>query len=89
MRTISVNVDVDVDLNDIDTDDLVSELKERQSDGDTGSEQMTISGHWDPIEGKAPHQLLDAIFEARVSKHDQRALELIDRLIYSATGQIV
>lgn len=28
-RTISVNVDVDVDISDIDTEDLVSELKSR------------------------------------------------------------
>lgn len=85
IKSVSVEVDVDVVLDDIDTEDLLDELKSRGLE----AEQMTIEGHWDPIEGKAPHQLLDAIYNARVSRQDQRALELIDRLIYSVNGQIV
>ena len=82
---------VDIDLGDIDTDDLIRELKNRGSEkSEPGAAQgVLLDTNWDPIEGKNFEQLLEAVYEARVLKKDDRALELIDRLIYSASGRIV
>ncbi|WIX32551.1 hypothetical protein QO259_17330 [Salinicola sp. JS01] len=85
-----VTVDVDVDLREFDTDDLAEELKKRNRQAaEPGQQSNLIDCTWDPIEGKSFNQLLDAVYEARILGKDARVLELIDRLIYSATGRIV
>lgn len=82
-------VTVEVDINEFDTEDLVRELKSRGREVDAGGQATLLETSWDPIEGKNFDQLLDAVYEARVLSKDERALELIDRLIYSASGRIV
>lgn len=86
----TITVEADVELHDFDTDDLVHELKRRgQIAGEPAQQSNLLEANWDPIEGKSFGQLLDAVYEARILKKDERALELIDRLIYSASGHIV
>lgn len=82
---------VDIDLGDIDTDELMQELRSRNRETDIpgSSQAQVLETSWDPIEGKSFNQLLDAVYEARILNKDERALELIDRLIYSAGGRIV
>ncbi|MEQ7870711.1 hypothetical protein V6R97_08660 [Chromohalobacter salexigens] len=84
-------VSVDVDLDEFDTEDLVRELKSRGREVEIspGSQATLLENNWDPVEGKSFDQLLEAVYEARVLSKDERALELIDRLIYSASGRIV
>ncbi|WP_277810644.1 hypothetical protein [Chromohalobacter canadensis] len=85
----TITAEVDVDLDDFDTEELVRELKSRNREVDTAGQTSLIETSWDPIEGKSFDQLLDAVYEARVLSKDERTLELIDRLIYSASGRIV
>ncbi|WP_110685108.1 hypothetical protein [Salinicola aestuarinus] len=86
-----VTVEAEVELDDFETDDLVRELKRRnQKVSEPGESQSTLlETSWDPIEGKSFDQLLEAVYEARILGKDERAMELIDRLIYSASGRIV
>ena len=77
----TVTVDVDVEMRDFDTEDLKKELERRGCQG--------ITGGYDPAEGKNSEQLLEAVYESRRRGDSQRALELIDRLIYDALGRIV
>ncbi|GHB30785.1 hypothetical protein [Salinicola rhizosphaerae] len=85
-----VTVEAEVELSDFDTEDLVRELTSRGKEAEGAGQQANlIESTWDPIEGKSFSQLLDAVYEARILGKDARALELIDRLIYSASGQIV
>lgn len=81
----TVNVDVEVDLDDFDTDDLIDELKSR---GSNASGVGLVEGY-DPVSGKGTAELADALFEARRNGNDERALELVDRLIYAALGRII
>lgn len=48
MTYVTVTVDVDVDLSEIDTEDLVNELKDRDEDGArmTVDEQDTLTKIW-------------------------------------------
>lgn len=85
MPTVSVSVDVDVDLDDFDTDDLIDEL-ERRGKNESG---IGLEEGYDPVSGKGTAELADALFEARRNGNDQRALELVDRLIYAALGRII
>ncbi|MGQ7253938.1 hypothetical protein [Vreelandella titanicae] len=81
----TVNVDVEVDLDDFDTEDLLDELKSR---GGNHSGVGLINGY-DPVSGKNTDELADALFEARLNGNNERALELVDRLIYAALGRII
>ncbi|KAA0014399.1 hypothetical protein F0A17_01755 [Billgrantia pellis] len=78
-----ITVDVDVELDEFDTDDLREELRRRGASADT------LPEGFDPIEGKGTVELAEACFEARRRGDDDRALELIDRLIYAALGRII
>lgn len=79
-----VTVSVDVDLDEIDTDELRQELESRGAE--TGT---TLEQGYCPIECKNTSQLAEALFEARRNGNDERALELVDRLIYAALGRII
>ncbi|WP_339118537.1 hypothetical protein [Halomonas sp. BMC6] len=81
----TVSVDVDVDLDDFDTDDLLEELKSRG----LNHNGVGLEEGYCPIECKSTGQLAEALFEARRNGNDQRALELVDRLIYAALGRII
>ncbi|MDP4557919.1 hypothetical protein Q9247_09510 [Halomonas meridiana] len=81
----TVNVDVEVELYDIDTEDLVEELKSRGGN----HSGVGLEDGYCPIECKNTGQLAEALFEARRNGNDQRALELVDRLIYAALGRII
>ncbi|WP_237673793.1 hypothetical protein [Vreelandella profundi] len=84
MAFVTVSVDVDVDLDEIDTDELRQELESRGDE--TGA---TLQQGYCPIECKNTSQLAEALFEARRNGNDERALELVDRLIYAALGRII
>jgi hypothetical protein len=45
-KTITTEVDVDVDLSDFDTEDLLEELKERNSQGVSFDETETLTKIW-------------------------------------------
>lgn len=81
----TISVDVDVDLYEFDTEDLLSELQ-RRGRRHSG---VGLDEGYDPVEGKGTAELADALFEARRNGNDQRALELVDRLIYAALGRII
>lgn len=81
----TVSVDVDVDLDDFDTDDLLEELESRGRNHN----RVGLEEGYCPIECKNTGQLAEALFEARRNGNDQRALELVDRLIYAALGRII
>jgi hypothetical protein len=73
MVTVSTYVDVDIDLDDIDTDDLIEELKSRGRGMEVASQTGT--------------ELLTAIYQKRrLGKEYQREL---DELIYIGIGKIV
>lgn len=78
-----ITVDVDVGLDEFDTDDLWEELRRRGACSDT------LPEGFDPVEGKSTVELAEACFEARRRGDGDRALELIDRLIYAALGRII
>lgn len=81
----TVNVDVEVDLDDFDTEDLLDELKSRGNN----AEGVGLVEGYDPVSGKGTAELADALFEARRNGNNERALELVDRLIYAALGRII
>lgn len=84
MAFVTVSVDEDVDLDEIDTYELRQELESRGDE--TGA---TLQQGYCPIECKNTSQLAEALFEARRNGNDERALELVDRLIYAALGRII
>ena len=75
-RYINVTADVEVDLSDIDTDDLIDELKTRGRDYNTNG-----------VDADEMRNLLETIWlNRRTGKDYQNEL---DKLIYGVLGKIV
>jgi len=72
---ITVSVDVDIDLSDIDTEDLVNELKDRDEEGArmTVDEQNTLTKIW--------------IHDREGRK--ERAYELMRKYVLNRLGKVV
>ena len=73
-------ISVDIDLSDIDTEDLIEELKLRKEDVDIDHKD---SVSW----GGRPPTLLEAIWLKR--RNGQPYDDLLDKLIYTELGKVL
>lgn len=72
--SVTVNVDVDVDLSEISTDDLIEELKDRNVQPGSSTEDY--------------RELLEKIHQALVFNDTEKAIAISRTLIYNALGAI-
>jgi hypothetical protein len=71
---VDVDVDVDVDLSEISTDDLIEELKDRNMQPGSSTEDC--------------RELLEKIHQALVFNDTEKAIAISRTLIYNALGAI-